>query len=167
MSEPNRNEDALVRMLEEWGTHSRGRLPANLSKRVMERANVNRSEMFVSSKLVVVALLAFLSFSAWWLGRTPLVSNTSKNLVQTNSGNNQSMEPKESKVATDTAFEKFQATLDEIQAQMNMVQLELRVSRIRDEVQELQMKQIDGQRTIRRTIVKEKAIQEWMLAQRN
>ncbi len=77
------------------------------------------------------------------------------------------MEPKESKVATDRAFEKFQATLDEIQVQMNMVQLDLRVSRIQDEVQEIQLRQIDGQRTIRRTIVKEKAIQEWMLAQRN
>ncbi len=60
-----------------------------------------------------------------------------------------SMEPKESKVATDRAFEKFQATMDEIQVQMNMVQLDLRVSRIQDEVQEIQLRQIDGQRTIR------------------
>ena len=166
MNESNRNDDSLESMLEQWGTRTCGGLPKDLSHRVMEDLHQGHREMYMSSRLLVAALLALLSVSALWLGRPSVTVKETPQLGQLNPAATESAGPNAGSLSADAAVEKVQATLNEIQAQLDMVDLESRVVRIQDELQELQRFQNESQRTIRRTIVKQKAIQEWMLAQR-
>ncbi len=164
MSEREQSDDPLDELLNHWGTHAPGRIPEGLSRQVMRQLTSNTNGGQLTVQLVTCSLVACLIAFTWWFGRT---DRDSAKATPDNRRLAAAIPESatENAMALDIALEKTFQTLSSIQTELQMFDLSAKVSTLDDQLQELQLRQIDGQRMIRRAISKEKAIQNWVLAQ--
>ncbi len=164
MSEPKQHDDPLDELLNHWGTRAPGQLPEGLSRQVMRRLESHTNRDRVTVQLVTCSLIVCLIAVTWWYG------SANHDLARATSDNRRSASTtaesaSENAMVIELALDKAFQTLSSIQTELELADLAAKVSNLDAQLQELQLRQIDGQRMIRQAISKEKAIQNWVLAQ--